>query len=186
MHSVEVHYYDTPGSGNTDDVLALSAARARALGISQVVVASTHGETALKAKRAFPEGTNVVAVSISAAFSAEGWVMQPEERQDLVAAGIRVLTGLHSLGDDISEAMSGEAWPANRIVRETLYRFSQGMKVAVEVAVMAAEGGLLDLEADVIAIAGSDSGADTAVVLKPAYARDFRKLKIREILAMPR
>ena len=51
---------------------------------------------------------------------------------------------------------------------------------------MAAENGAIDVDGEVIAIAGTDDGADTAVVIKPAYARDFLNLEIREILAMPR
>jgi uncharacterized protein len=71
-------------------------------------------------------------------------------------------------------------------VRETLYTFCQGMKVAVEVALMAADAGLLDMAHEVIAIAGTGSGADTAIVLRPVYTRKFKDLQIREILAKPR
>ena len=186
MHVVEVHYYDQPGVQNTNDVLEVSSKRARQLGVTQVVVASTHGGTALRAREVFAEDTRIVAVTISAAFEREGWIMSDSERRAVSGAGVQVLTAMHSLGDDVSEAMVGQGWPPNRMVRETLYRFSQGMKVAIEVALMAAEAGMLDMSADVIAIGGTDSGADTALLLKPAYARDFRTLKIREILAMPR
>lgn len=74
----------------------------------------------------------------------------------------------------------------NRIARETLYTFCQGMKVAVECVLMAADAGLLDMSAEVLSIAGTDQGADTALILKPAYTRTFKKLRIREILAKPR
>jgi len=36
------------------------------------------------------------------------------------------------------------------------------------------------------ALAGTNMGADTAVVLSPAYSTNFFDLRIREILAMPR
>ena len=186
MSAVKVRYFDSPGSANTEETLAAADERAQALGIDQVVVATTHGATGLRARQVFPATIRIVGVTISAAFTREGWIMSDDERRSLTEAGVTVLTAMHTLGDDVSEAMSGEAWPPNRVVRETLYRFSQGMKVAVEVTVMAAEASLLDMDADVIAIAGSDSGADTALVLKPAYARDFGQLKIREILAVPR
>jgi hypothetical protein len=39
---------------------------------------------------------------------------------------------------------------------------------------------------EVIAIAGTGSGADIAIVLQPAYSRKFKELRIREILAKPR
>jgi len=38
---------------------------------------------------------------------------------------------------------------------------------------------------DVIAIAGSDQGADTAVVLRPVNYGDFFDLKVKEILCKP-
>jgi hypothetical protein len=84
----------------------------------------------------------------------------------------------------VSDAFTDAA--PNRIVRETLYRFSQGMKVAVEVALMAADAGLLDMSEEIVAVAGTGEGADTALVLKPTYTRTFKQLDIREILAMPR
>ena len=40
-------------------------------------------------------------------------------------------------------------------------------------------------EKGVIAIAGTDQGADTAIVVKPAYSTDFFNLKIKEIVVMP-
>ena len=71
-------------------------------------------------------------------------------------------------------------------MRDTLYRFSRGMKAAVECLLMAADAGLLDMDREVIAIAGTGTGADTAVVCKPAYPSTFHELEIREVLAKPR
>lgn len=186
MPIVPVRYFDAPGESNTEETLTAAIERAQELGIRQVVVATSHGATGLRARALFPADTLVIGVTISAGFTEEGWVMTTDERRRLTDAGVTVLTGMHSLGDDVSEAVSGSGSPANRVVRETLYRFSQGMKVAVEVTLMAAEAGLLDMDSDVVAVAGTDSGADTALVLRPAYARQFGQLKIREILAMPR
>lgn len=50
---------------------------------------------------------------------------------------------------------------------------------------MAAENGAINIDKEVIAIAGTNEGADTAVIIKPAYARRFLDLEIREILAKP-
>jgi hypothetical protein len=60
------------------------------------------------------------------------------------------------------------------------------MKVAVEDLLMAADAGLLDMDREVISIAGTGEGADTAIVCKPAYPRTFFDLEIREVLAKPR
>ena len=164
-----------------------AAARKRAdeLGVSQIVVASSHGYTALEAARAFDgTGARIVAVSLSAAHSAEGWTITAEERRSVKSAGVTVLTSLHSLSDDVSEAFGGAS--PNGIVRRTLYTFGQGMKVAVECLLMAADAGLLDMESDVISIAGTGKGADTAILISPAYTGRFTELRIREILAKPR
>jgi len=59
------------------------------------------------------------------------------------------------------------------------------MKVAVEITVMAADAGLISSEEEVIAIGGTNRGADTAIVVKPAYSTNFFDLKIREVIAMP-
>ena len=178
-------YFETSGKGNTTATLGLVRERCEALGIQQVVVASTHGYTAKRAAEALADlGIEIIAVSICAGFDDLGWTMSARERAELEALGITVLTSVHALGDDVSDAFGGV--PPNRVVRETLYCFCQGMKVAVEVAVMAADAGLLDMSGEVIAVAGTGEGADTAIVVKPAYARQFKSFEIREILAKPR
>ena len=61
----------------------------------------------------------------------------------------------------------------------------QGIKVCVEIVVMASDAGLIPPE-DVIAVAGTGKGADTAVILKADSSNHFFQIKIREILAKPR
>jgi hypothetical protein len=51
---------------------------------------------------------------------------------------------------------------------------------------MAADSGLIRTDEDIIAVAGSGRGADTAVVMKPAHTHDFFDLRIKEILCKPR
>jgi len=60
------------------------------------------------------------------------------------------------------------------------------MKVCVEIVLMAADAGLIGIDKDVIAIAGTGRGADTAVLVRPASTSDFFNLKIKEIIAKPR
>jgi len=114
--------------------------------------------------------------------------MEEEVRKELKEKGAKVLTSIHALGDDVNYSFVSQkgGWSANQIVAETLRRFSQGMKVAVEITLMAAEAGLIDVEKETISIGGTDRGVDTAIVVKPAYARNFLDFEIREILAKPR
>ena len=181
--------FDKGGEHNTDATLQVARERALALGIRQVVVASSHGDTARRAHALLaPAGIRVIAVSICHSWESQGWTMSAETKAELSALGVVVHTGIHALGDTVGSAFTekyGGRAP-EEIVRDTLYCFSQGMKVAVECLLMAADAGLLDMSQEVIAIAGTGSGADTAIVCKPAYPRTFHKLEIREVLAKPR
>jgi hypothetical protein len=181
--------FETSGAHNTEATLRIAHERALALRIKQVVVASSHGDTARRAHALFsPEGIRVIAVTICHGWEEEGWTMSAETKAELTKMGIAVHTGLHALGDGVGSAFSEKCGgrALEEIVRDTLYRFSQGMKVAVECILMAADAGLLDMHQEVIAIGGTDSGADTAIICKPAYPRTFHNLEIREVLAKPR
>jgi hypothetical protein len=181
--------FEKAGKHNTDATLRIAKERALALGIKQTVVASSHGHTAREAHAVFaPVGIQIIAVSICHSWESEGWVMSAEERAGLEGLGVVVHTGIHALGDGVGSAFSDKfgGRAPEEIVRDTLYRFSQGMKVAVECLMMAADAGLLDMSREVIAIAGTGEGADTAIVCKPAYPRTFHELEIREVLAKPR
>lgn len=186
---VNVKYFEAKGKVNTDETLEVAKERAKALGIRQIVVASTYGETGKKAIEVFKDlDVNLVIVTISSGFTKEGWIMPDNVRKELESKGAKVLTCIHALGDDVSSAFSSKfgGHNPNEIVAEVLRRFSQGMKVAVEITIMSAEAGLIDVNQETIAIAGTDRGADTAIVVKPSYARDFLSFEIKEILAKPR
>lgn len=182
----DIVYFEKPGKDNTKEVLEAARKRASELGITQVLVASTHGYTAKTAAEIFKgSGIEVIAVSISNSFTDVGWNMTDAERKEVEKLGVKVLTTLHGLADGVADAFL-KTGSVGSIIADTLRCFSQGTKVAVEIAIMAAEAGLISTEADIISVAGTDYGADTALVLKPAYARKFKELKIREIIAKPR
>jgi hypothetical protein len=179
-------YFEKRGEGNTSEALRLARRRAGELGIKQVVLASTHGRTALEAAELFQgSGIELIAVSISCAFEEEGWTMTVTERRRLSEKGVRLLTSLHGLADGVAEGLFGASTPGT-VMAETLRCFSQGLKVAVEVSIMAAEAGLVKAGQEVIAVAGTNDGADTAVVLRPAYARKIKELAICELICKPR
>jgi hypothetical protein len=179
-------YFDRKGKENTVETLRIARERAAELAIRHLLVASTHGGTALQAADVFHgSGIEVIAVSICAAFSDMGWTMSEAERAKLLARGIRVLTSTHALGDGISEGFNGEN-TLGSVVAYTLRWFSQGMKVAVEISFMAAEAGLVPAGTELIAVAGTNDGADTAIVIAPSFARKVKDVSIREILCKPR
>lgn len=112
--------------------------------------------------------------------------MPEDVRGDIEAAGGKVLTGtmiFHNLGSAIGDQYGG--YSHQDLVADVLRIFGQGMKVAVECAAMAADAGLVPCE-DVIAVAGTGRGADTAIVVRTMPSKQFFDIKVREILCKPR
>ncbi len=183
---VKTVYFEKPGSENTDEVLRIAKQRVQELGIKTIVLASTKGDTAIKAMEAF-QGLRVIVVSHVAGLREPDIQEFTEENRKLVESkGGVVLTTTHAFGG-LSRAMRGKfnMFVLGEVIANTLRIFGQGMKVACEIAMMAADSGLVRTDEDVIAIAGSGRGADTAVVLKPVNTHNFFDLKIREILCKP-
>jgi hypothetical protein len=63
--------------------------------------------------------------------------------------------------------------------------FGHGLKVCVEITIMAADSGAIPIE-EVVAVGGRSRGADTAVVIRPAHMNNFFDMQIKEIICMPR
>ncbi|MEJ2170487.1 MAG: pyruvate kinase alpha/beta domain-containing protein [Desulfobacterales bacterium] len=179
-------YFDKPGKDNTDQTLAHALERGKALGLKEVVVASTTGATAYKAMEVFG-GFRLTVVTYHCGFK-EPFKnrMADDVRKDIEGQGVRVISSSHALSGverSVAQKYSG-AYPV-LLIADTLRLFGQGTKVAVEVAVMAADAGALTGD-DIISIGGSGGGADAALVLKPAHQNNFFDLRIREIICKPR
>jgi len=187
MTSSETTYFEETGAANTDATLAIAKKRADELGIETIVVATTRGSTGAKAAETF-RGKNVVVVTHYTGFEApDAQQLTEENRARICDLGGTVLTATHGLGA-IGRAVSRklETAQADDIVAQTLRLFGQGMKVTCEIVAMAADAGLVRTDQEVIAIAGTSSGADTAIVAQPANISDFFDLKVKEILCKPR
>jgi hypothetical protein len=185
----KIMYFDKTGPSGTDETLLLSKKRADEIGIRDIIIASNHGSTGLKATKIFDTSKyNIIVVTICEGFKSEGWAMTNQEREQLIEKGMKVFTGIHALGDDVSSAFTAKfgGRSFNEIVAQTLYRFSQGMKVCVEIILMATDAGLVPANKEVIAIAGTGGGADTAIVAESTYPRKFLEMKILEIISKPR
>jgi len=183
----KIVYFDKPGTENTEEVLKIAKKRAAELGIKTIVVATTIGNTAVRAAAVF-KGMKVVAVTHSNGFKgANTQEFTEENRKKFTAKGGIVLTATH-LFSGVNGAMRKKfnMHETGAIMADTLRLMGQGMKVVVEISVMAADAGLVNVDEDVIVIAGSGRGADYAVVLTPVYSNDLFDLKIKEILCKPR
>jgi len=171
---------------NVPSVLNAIKKRARELGVKTIVVASTRGDTGVKVAEAF-SGYNVVVVTHSTGFTgADIQELEVQNRERILKAGGKILTTTHAFGG-LGRAIRRKlgTYQYDEIVANTLRIFGQGVKVAVEIALMAADAGLISLNEDVISIGGTGGGADTALVLKPANVQDFFDIKVREIIVKP-
>ncbi|MCW4036240.1 MAG: hypothetical protein NWE75_03525 [Candidatus Bathyarchaeota archaeon] len=179
-------YFEEGGEKNTEEILKAAKRRAEELGIRDIVVASTRGGTAVKAVESF-KGYNVVVVTHSTGLREPGkQELLEENRERIVAAGGKILTASHAFsGVNRAVRRKFDTVGAADIVAQTLRMFGQGMKVVVECAAMTADAGLIPVDKDIISIAGSGKGADTAVVLKPAHLHSLFDLYVREIIAKP-
>lgn len=166
-------YFPRPGPSNTTHTLELSRARAEALGIRTILAATTTGATGARAAREL-DGLKVIVVTHSAGFrEPDTQELTGENRAAIEAAGARILTCKHAFGG-VGRAVRKKlgTYQLEEIIAFTLRTFCEG-KVVAEMALMAADAGLVRMDEPLIALAGTGRGADTTVVLKPANAQAF-------------
>jgi hypothetical protein len=187
-----ITYFEKPGGDeNTEKTLELAKARAEELGIKTIVVASTVGGTAVKAVNVF-KGYKVVVVShVTGMRGPDTQEFTDENRKIIEKKGGIMVTAAHAFGA-IHRALRVTGAPPvptsaiGDIIAMTLRNFGQGMKVACEIAAMAADAGLVRTDEEIICIGGTGRGADTAVVLQPSYTHRFFNLRVKEIICKPR
>ncbi len=184
-----IRYFEKPGPQNTEKTIEIAKERAKELGIRYIVVATSSGETGIKVAKAFKDlNVQIIAVTLHAGRWQVYEAPDPNKLKELEELGVKVLTCTHALLGNVEMALRtkfGGVMPTE-LIAHTLYRFSQGVKVAIEIVMMAADAGLIPTDEEVIAIAGTDKGADTALVIKPSYTNEFFSLEVREIIAIPR
>lgn len=180
-------YWEKPGENNTENTLKLAIERAEALFIQHLVVASCSGDT-IQALLDLKPRQEIVCVTHHVGFAGPGIdEMIPSVRRELASKGVQILTATHLLAgvDRALRSQFSGVYPAE-IAAQTLRMMGQGVKVAVEIAVMALDAGFIPHGQEVVSIGGSISGADAALVVMPAHSNRFFQTEIREIICMPR
>ncbi|MCX8084580.1 MAG: hypothetical protein N3C60_06660 [Calditerrivibrio sp.] len=188
-----IYYFDRAGVVNTELTIQFALKKALNSGINTIVVPTETGRSALMLKEMADQmGYNgeLVAVRYHTGFNdLNEQFMGEATYEKLLNLGIKVHTGTH-LFSSISRSfrLKWEGLYMPEIVGETLKILGNGFKTAIEVAVMAANGGLIkDITRDIVSIGGTVSGLDTAIVLRAAYQNNFLQfIRIREIICRPR
>ena len=182
--------FEKAGPHNTEACVAETLKAARELGLKHLVIASNYGDTVrLFLDRARKAGQDVHLVCVTHAFGClkPGFCeLGEEERKELMGQGVDVLSTTHVLsGAERGLSREFKGIGPVEVMAKTLYLFGQGVKVGVEVAVMALDAGLVPCGEDILAVGGTARGADTAIVVRPSHAASILETRIRAIVCKP-
>jgi uncharacterized protein len=177
----KIVYFEEPGIGNTEATLNLAAERAKARGIKKIILASTRGDTARHAAELWAgTGIKMVVVPHQYGFMSATQRFPAELVTQLKQKGHEVHFGTMLFH---TEHLYGMETP--RVLANLLRTFCQGMKVCVEITLMAVDGGHAAPGEQVVVVAGTARGADTAVVAFAAPSTRMAELHITEIICKP-
>ena len=172
MKAGKIWYFDEPGSESTESVIQIVSEKISETGIKTVVIASSSGKTAIQFAKVLKGKVKLIAVS---------WKkILPED-----------ISELNKLGVTICNFENYLPLQEKGLAKMAFYTFGQGMKVCVEVVLIAVDKNIITSGQEVIAVAGTGSGSDSAGIIKATSTADMfgpdidKRLEIREILAMP-
>lgn len=193
--------FEKGGREHTEETLKIALAGAKEREIDTIVISTSTGGTGIKAIEVFKDsGLKLVFVRHQTGYPQKGKQMMPPdvyaklEEAGKVVTCTDVLTGGVDVGvsrqrpekeGQLEASLPFLLPPLNVVIANMLRQFSQGTKVGVEIAMMAADCDAIGIDKPVIAIGGSHAGADTAIVVTPAASNRIRELRVHEILAKP-
>jgi uncharacterized protein len=177
----KIVYFDEHGTQNTEETLKLAIERAKARGITKMVLASTRGETAKTAARLLADtGIKMVIVPHQYGFINKEQMFTRELVADMARQGHTVHFGTMLFH---TNHLYGSDTPT--ILANLLRTFCQGMKVCVEILLMAADAGHVAIGEKVVVVSGTGRGADTAIVALASTSTHLPDLHITEIICKP-
>jgi len=156
-------YYPQGGAEQTETTLKASQEAAKELDINTILVASTSGETGVKAAELYKDtGINLIVVGHQMGFpKPKVQQFKPENWERIEALGGVVNLGADVVTNSIRQRQRLGHSPMS-IITQTL--IAMKLKVNVEIVVKACDAGLILPGDRVISIAGSHKGADTSVI----------------------
>lgn len=192
-----VFYFDVCGQVNTEKALQLAIERARELKVEKLVVASETGLSALKATEMLHgSGIDLIVVTSAAGTKIENTIIgdlkigipDREILGQLESSGATVVRATDPLYN-IGAAIEHRGFPTlGTLIRICFKMVSSGTAVCVAAALMATDGGVLIEGEEIVVVAGSWVGLDTALVLQTANSVNLLKgaVQIREVICKPR
>jgi len=154
--------------------------------ITHIIAATTEGASGVLISKSFTDKT-VIIVSHQTGFAKPNENELSEENYtQIVENGAKVLTTTHAFAG-VPRGIRRElgTWQATEIIAVAYRTFGQGTKVCAEIAMMAADAGLVPIDTDLVCIAGTGRGADTAWIVRPTYTQSFPKLRMKACICKP-
>ena len=157
---------------------------------TDIVLATTSGSTALRFAEYISDkdfANKVIVVSHAYGTREKGRnAMSEETRKQLLDTGFTVVTAAHALSGaerGLSNVFKG-VYPAE-IVAHALRMISAGVKVCIEISLMACDAGAITYKKPVVYIGGTGRNADIVCVITPAYSANLLETKANDILCKP-
>ncbi len=187
MMGIKTKYWTRAGKINTKQTLKLALKAARLEKINYIIIASTTGATTKEMLNLKPAGIKLISIAHHTGFTKPGISELRQTTETYLAKkGVVVYRGTHFFGG-MGRAVRmkfGGLYP-DEIAANVLRIFGEGVKVGVEIATMALDAGLIPYGKRVIAIGGTNSGADAALIVVPAHGKNFFATKVQKIICMP-
>jgi len=183
----EITYFTKPGKHNTEKTIDIALDYAKKNNIKTILIASATGTSALELKKK-SQNESIVCVTYSEAVSYEDELKEFKKNQPaLEEEGIRIVKATHAFsGVDKALYKKYETMQPPLLIADILRLFSEGVKVCVESAMMAADAGLIKKKEKILALAGSGEGVDTCLLVEPSTTSDLFSFGILEIICIPK
>jgi hypothetical protein len=187
----ETVYFGVHGEINTRKVIELANKRAKQLGINKVVVASETGLSALETIKVF-DPYDVIVVSSAASTKVENTVIgdlkigipDQEIYEELLKKGAKVMRGTDPFW---GLAAHSPVLDPGKLGMMFYKAISNGFHVCITAVLMATDHGYLEKGVEVIALAGSWVGLDTAIIARACNTVDFfNEFEVLELICKPR
>jgi uncharacterized protein len=177
----KIIYFEKPGADNTFPVFNEAEKRLIETGAKKLILASTTGKTAEKALEYFRgKDVKLIIVPHQYDFTHKENLFPKELVKKIRSEGHEVYFGSMLFHTDKLFGSTVQTIAAN-----FLRCFSEGVKVCVEIVLMATDGGMISSGEKVVAAAGTSKGTDTALLIQAASSQNLKHLRILEIICKP-
>jgi len=190
-HGSKTFYFETHGEINTQKTIELAKKRAKQLKIEKIVIASETGLSALAAVDVF-DPSNIIVVSSAAGTIVENTVIgdlkiglpDKEIIDRLVEQGVIVIRGTDPFW---GLAAHSEVIDTGKLGMMFYKVLCSGFHVCMTAVLEATDNGVVETGEEVIALAGSWVGLDTAIVARACNTVDFfKEFEVLELICKPR